>query len=106
MNEYDQMVRGTSNYTQSTDSLFTVVVALLGEIGEYANKLKKAKFKQTLNDAEQIADFQSELGDVLWYLTELCHQHGLTLEEVARANAIKVIERQQLKKTYNMSIVK
>ena len=34
-----------------------------------------------------------ELGDVLWYLTMLCTELNLTLEEVAEANINKLADR-------------
>ncbi|MBB1074497.1 hypothetical protein HUU62_08745 [Rhodoferax sp. 4810] len=101
IHEYEESVIATSNYQRSNESLFIVTVALLGELGEYANKVKKASFKKTLDNALVIDDLKSELGDVLWYLTELCHQHDLSLDDVARANADKVTNRKQKGLTYN-----
>ena len=34
-----------------------------------------------------------ELGDVLWYLTQICTELGLTLQEVASANVEKLYSR-------------
>lgn len=99
--EYEQAVIATSNYKTSVESLFVVTVAMVGEVGEYANKIKKASFKETLDNPFVVDDLKSELGDVLWYLTELCHQHGLSLDDVAMCNAKKVTERKNKGLTYN-----
>jgi NTP pyrophosphatase (non-canonical NTP hydrolase) len=36
---------------------------------------------------------KSELGDVLWYLTQICTELNLTMEEVAEANLVKLFSR-------------
>ncbi len=38
---------------------------------------------------------KNELGDVLWYLTQICTELGLTLEEVAETNIAKLSSRQE-----------
>lgn len=37
---------------------------------------------------------QGELGDVLWYLAEVCTQFGINLEDVAFGNIHKLKDRQ------------
>jgi NTP pyrophosphatase (non-canonical NTP hydrolase) len=34
-----------------------------------------------------------ELGDVLWYLSEICTRLGIRLEDVAEANIAKIADR-------------
>ena len=36
---------------------------------------------------------KSELGDVLWYFTQICTELGMTVEEVAEANLDKLFSR-------------
>jgi NTP pyrophosphatase (non-canonical NTP hydrolase) len=73
-----------------------VVLGLVGEAGELANKLKKvirddtgqldAVIKQTLLD---------ELGDVLWYCAMIADELNTPLSEVMRNNVRKLRSRQE-----------
>ena len=61
-----------------------------------AGKIKKIfrdqKGQITEEDRQSL---KSELGDVLWYLTQICTELGLTLEEVADTNIEKLSSRQE-----------
>ncbi|MCP3857482.1 MAG: nucleoside triphosphate pyrophosphohydrolase family protein [Actinomycetia bacterium] len=69
-------------------------LGLTNEAGEVAGKVKKI-FRDRegqVTDADRAA-LTLELGDVLWYLAELCTQLGVSLEEVAAANLDKLRDR-------------
>lgn len=69
-------------------------LGLMNEAGEFAGKVKKL-FRDkggAISDDDRAA-LKSELGDVLWYLTQICTNLGLTLEEVAEANLDKLFDR-------------
>lgn len=71
-------------------------LGLANEAGEFAGKIKKI-FRDKggeISEADRQA-LKSELGDVLWYLTQICSQLDLSLEEVAQANVDKVLSRQR-----------
>ena len=66
-------------------------LGLTNEAGEVAGKVKKI-FRDrggviTADDREAL---KLELGDVLWYLAEICTQLDLRLEDVAAANIAKL----------------
>ena len=66
-------------------------LGLTNEAGEVAGKVKKI-FRDRggeVTDEDRQA-LTLELGDVLWYLSELCTQLGVDLSEVARANLDKL----------------
>jgi NTP pyrophosphatase (non-canonical NTP hydrolase) len=65
-------------------------LGLAGEAGEVVELIKKARFHGKPYDVESI---KKELGDVLWYLNQMAFAHGLTLAEVAQANADKLRAR-------------
>ena len=68
---------------------------LTNEAGEVAGKVKKI-FRDRggqISDADREA-LKGELGDVLWYLTQICTELDLTLAEVAEANLTKLFSRQ------------
>lgn len=70
-------------------------LGLANEAGEVAGKIKKI-FRDkggVIDDADRQA-LKYELGDVLWYLTQICTELNLTLEEVAAANLEKLFSRQ------------
>lgn len=69
-------------------------MGLVNEAGELAGKVKKI-FRDkggVIGEAEREA-LKHELGDVLWYLTQICTELDLTLEEVAQANLEKLFSR-------------
>ena len=69
-------------------------MGLLNEAGEVAGKIKKIfrdhEGKISEDDRQSL---KKELGDVLWYLTQICTELGLSLEEVAEANLVKLFDR-------------
>lgn len=94
--EYQKQAHGFSlNAAVGNDTLVYPVLGLTNEAGEVAGKLKKIY----RDSAGQITDAQrdglkGELGDVLWYLAEICSQLNLTLCEVAEYNLAKLASRQ------------
>ena len=69
-------------------------LGLANEAGEVAGKIKKI-FRDkggVIGEAEREA-LKQELGDVLWYLAQICTELDLTLEEVAAANLQKLFSR-------------
>lgn len=70
------------------------ILGLCGEAGEVADKLKKILRDKggIISDDDKIA-IQLELGDVLWYVSELCTRLDLSLEETAKANIAKLTSR-------------
>ena len=71
-------------------------LGLVSEAGEVAGKVKKIiRDKDGQMGDEDISDLASELGDVLWYLSELTAHLGLSFGFVARANLAKLRDRQK-----------
>ena len=67
-----------------------------GEAGEVAEHAKKAIRDDagTVTD-ERRAAMAKELGDVLWYVSQLASELGLALEDVAQGNIEKLLSRQR-----------
>ncbi len=65
-------------------------MGLAGESGEVADLVKKGIFHQRGLDREALI---RELGDVLWYLSALCTNLDISMEEVMERNISKLRAR-------------
>ena len=100
LNEYQRLANQTDKHPDNgnleTDSR-SIMVPLLGMAGEVGELL--GEHKKWLRDGESYKLFpervKEELGDVLWYLSNVATKHGLTLEEVADFNLGKTGRRWQ-----------
>lgn len=70
--------------------LYTTL-GLVGEAGECAEKVKKAVRE---DDPSYLEDLESEVGDVLWYVSQLCAELDLDLDEAGIQNLDKLHDRQ------------
>ena len=69
-------------------------LGLLNEAGELAGKIKKIfRDKAGVIGVDDREALKQELGDVLWYFTQICTELDLTLDEVAEANLVKLFSR-------------
>lgn len=66
------------------------VMKLCGEAGEVAELYGKHLYHGLTLDKQKL---KLELGDVLWYLTDLARRNGIPLSEVADANVRKIEAR-------------
>ena len=91
---YQRESRKTWNVIPMDHSIVYPTLGLVNEAGEVAGKIKKI-FRDkggVIGDDDREA-LKGELGDVLWYLTQICTELGLSLEEVAAANIEKLFSR-------------
>lgn len=87
-NEYSERAHATAIYPEG---VAYPALGLAGETGEVCEKLKKY-----IRDGKiDWVSLRMELGDVLWYLNELCIMCETTLEDVARANVEKLESRKE-----------
>ena len=86
-------------------------LGLVSEAGELAGKVAKAVRKEEItlfgNDlycGKRITEDSGweldkgligEIGDVLWFVSGICEVLGLSLEDVAEANLVKLAERKK-----------
>ena len=71
-----------------------VTLGLVGEAGEFADKVKKIlRGDKTLQDQRE--SLLAEAGDVMWYLAEAATVLGVTLQEIAEANIRKLSSRKE-----------
>lgn len=71
-----------------------LILGICGESGELAEKYKKIiRDKNGIMSDEDREAFKKELGDVLWYISQLSTVLNFTLEDVAKTNLEKVFSR-------------
>ena len=88
LNEYQNAAAKTAVYKTAHQILYPAL-GLAGEAGEVANKVKKMLRD---NDFDRDA-IVAEIGDVLWYISQLSSELGYELEEVANSNLQKLNSR-------------
>lgn len=94
-NTYQRESRKTWHLIATDHPIVYPTLGLANEAGEVAGKIKKI-FRDkngVISEADRQA-LKHELGDVLWYLAQICTELDLTLEEVAEANLEKLFSRQ------------
>lgn len=93
---YQTESRKTSQRVYTDHPIVYPTLGLVNEAGEFAGKVKKLfRDKDGVISEDDRQALKGELGDVLWYLTQLCTELDLTLEEVASANLEKLFSRQR-----------
>lgn len=75
---------------ESSDKQLYFSIGLAGETGEVCEVVKKAFRDSHVVDKEKLT---KELGDVLWYLTNLATVCGITLSSIIDTNIQKLNER-------------
>ena len=91
-NEYQEKARETAIYPSEQGLIYTAL-GLCGEAGEVAEKVKKMIRDEIQLDAKYRGKLARELGDVLWYVANLAHEVGISLNEVAIRNITKLQSR-------------
>jgi NTP pyrophosphatase (non-canonical NTP hydrolase) len=93
-NEYQTKSRKTAKYPSIGHGVIYPTLGLTNEAGEVAGKIKKIfRDKNGLIGEAERAALEGELGDVLWYLSQVCTELGLSLEAVAEHNIEKLYSR-------------
>ena len=91
---YQKKARLTAQYPNLGSNNIYPTLGLVGEAGEVAEKVKKViRDKKGIFDEESKKGIKKELGDVLWYLSNLCDEFDFKLEDVALKNLDKLKSR-------------
>lgn len=94
LKNYQELSRQTYRDLEVVSNLTYPVLGMLNEAGEFAGKYKKIfRDKGGVIDEETRQALRDELGDVLWYLTQICTNLGYSLDDLAIANLEKVLGR-------------
>ena len=89
--DYQIEARKTAIYPNKDENFIYPTLGLVGESGEVAEKIKKIlRDKNGIFDYESKLALKKELGDVLWYLSNLCDELDFSLSDVANENLEKL----------------
>ena len=90
--EYQQETMKTAVYDKEVAVTY-LALGLTSEAGEVAGKVKK----WVRGDTEYVDtdEIKKELGDVLWYVSQMAETFGLGLEDIAQANVDKLRSRME-----------
>ena len=92
--EYQKSSRKTALYPDVGNNFIYPTLGLAGEAGEVAEKIKKVlRDNNGVVDESRREEIAKELGDVLWYVTQVASEHGLSLDVIAKQNIEKLYSR-------------
>ena len=99
--EYQQLARRTQNkdlplWAMKEHALY----GLSAEVGEVLGLHQKVNQGHPLDDTA----LRLEIGDVMWFVAELCDAYGWDMGEIARANIEKLRNRYPVRFTVEQSI--
>lgn len=112
-NNYQKLMTTTAIYPESNvvhphkgiigANYIYPALGLVDEAGEVAGKVKKIlrdRVGQIKNDDgildPEVKDMMTkELGDVLWYLSQLAREFEIDLQDIANKNVEKILSRQE-----------
>jgi NTP pyrophosphatase (non-canonical NTP hydrolase) len=92
--DYQTKSRKTAKYPSIGHGVIYPTLGLTNEAGEVAGKIKKIfRDKNGIIGDDERTALKGELGDVLWYLAQVCTELDLSLDEVAEHNIEKLYSR-------------
>ena len=90
-NTYQKNARLTAQYPNLGSNYIYPTLGLAGEAGEVAEKVKKViRDKKGVFDDESKKGLKKELGDVLWYISNICTEFNFSLDDIALQNLEKL----------------
>lgn len=95
LNKYQEQALSTAIYPENM-AIPYCTMKLGGECGELQEKIAKAYRDEGghFSEERKLA-IKKEIGDALWYMANIAHLFGFTLEEVAQTNIDKLKSRQE-----------
>ena len=94
LHTYQRRAAQTALYPNAGSNPIYPTLGLCGESGEVADKVKKVLRDHGGRFSDEVrADLALELGDVLWYVSQLASELDLDLDAIAEANLAKLASR-------------
>jgi len=93
-NEYQIKSKETAKFPDKENIFIFATLGMMGEAGEVSEKIKKVwRDKNKVFNEEDREEIKKELGDVLWYMSQLASEIGIELDDVATNNINKTQSR-------------
>jgi NTP pyrophosphatase (non-canonical NTP hydrolase) len=93
---YQQLARATAIYPSIGGGEVYPALGLANEAGEVLGRVKKVyRDKNGEYDGADLEAIEAELGDVLWYVSQIAAELKLSLRDIAEYNVAKLRSRQQ-----------
>lgn len=94
LNDYQEKARSFAVYPDLGNNVAYPTLGLTGEAGEVANQVKKVLRDDNGEIGEErLSKIIDELGDVLWYVANLCSELDVSLNHIAEMNIHKLTSR-------------
>jgi NTP pyrophosphatase (non-canonical NTP hydrolase) len=96
LNDYQTAALRTAAPRDKKNEFLHLVLGLVGESGEIAEKVKKI-IRDHDSDLSKVDvdDLKKELGDVMWYVAVLADYFDIPLDEVGEMNIAKLASRKE-----------
>ena len=90
LDEYQRRAAQTIPATMDRETVIDAgIMGMVAELGEFTNGWKKHRHQG--HPAPDIHQQREELGDLLWHFAQAATGLGLSLDEIARANNVKLL---------------
>lgn len=93
LNDYQKHALKTARAKTADNELMHLLLGLVGESGEIAEKVKKVIRDENSDFSKLDELFEKELGDVLWHIAVLAAYFDIPLEKIAQQNIDKLASR-------------
>lgn len=95
LDEYQVLARKTAVYPKKCGDFYSFL-GLPGEVGELLNRVKKVhRDREGEYNDEDLIYIKKELGDILWYLSDIATMFELNMSDIAQCNLDKLLLRSQ-----------
>lgn len=95
-NEYQLKAKETAIFPDEENRFIYATLAMMGEAGEVSEKIKKIwRDKGKVVSDQDREEIKKELGDVLWYMSQLAAELKIDFDDVATSNIDKLQSRLQ-----------
>lgn len=96
MNDYQAQALLTAGPKDGKNEMLNLVLGLVGESGEIAEKFKKLIRDHDSDESKVDAkDLTKELGDIMWYIAVLANYFDIKMDDIAETNIEKLASRQK-----------